>query len=138
MTYVTKQQLVDRFTAEKMAQLTDRFGDGDLDNDVLAEAIADADRTIDAYVSPRHTLPLTQAMIDASPLVRIAGDLVIYFLQGDLSSEDADRRYKDAMQFLRDVQSGKASLGAQDAITPTSGHIETRCGESQSYDWGSY
>lgn len=138
MSYVTKQQLVERFGADKLAQLTDRFGDGDLDDQVLAAAIADAARSIDAYVAPRYMLPLDQDDIDASPLSRIAGDLVVYYLQGDLATEDAERRHKEAMGFLRDVQAGRASLGQDDTTAVPSGRSEMRSGLSANYDWAGY
>ena len=81
---------------------------------------------IDAYISPRYALPLDQARIDASPLTRYAGDLVIYFLQGDLATEEAQRRYADVMRFLRDVQTGRASLGADDPVAQPVGQIVAR------------
>lgn len=138
MPYVTQQQLVERFTNRRLVQLTDRANDGNLDVSVLNEAIADAGRSIDAYVGPRYALPLSQPRIDASPLTRIAGDLVIYFLQGDLATEDAERRYKEVLAFLRDVQSGRASLGADDTVAVPAGEVQMRTGVSSNYDWEGY
>jgi phage gp36-like protein len=135
--YVTQQQLIERFSQDKLIQLTDRADDGALDVSVLNEAIADAGKVIDAYVAPRYLLPLAQARIDASPLTRMAGDLVIYFLQGDLATEESERRYKEALQFLKDVQGGRASLGADDAVAAPAGTVEYRGGESM-HDWGTY
>ena len=138
MAYVTQQQLIERFTQDKLVQLTDRANDGNLDASVLNEAIADAGRMIDSYVGPRYALPLAQVRIDASPLTRVAGDLVIYFLQGDLATEEAERRYKEALAFLRDVQRGQASLGADDAVAVPFGEVQTRTGVSTNYDWSGY
>lgn len=138
MAYVTQQQLIERFSQDKLVQLTDRADDGLLDASVLTEAIGDAGKIIDAYVAPRYSLPLSQVRIDASPLTRIAGDLVIYFLQGDLATEESERRYKEALQFLKDVQRGQASLGADDGVAVAAGEVQTRTGESTNYDWSSY
>lgn len=137
MPYVTQQQLVERFSQDKLVQLTDRADDGTLDASVLNEAIADAGRVIDAFVAPRYSLPLSQARIDASPLTRMAGDLVIYYLQGDLATEESERRYKEAMAFLKDVQGGRASLGADDPVAVPAGTVVVRGGDS-AHDWGTY
>ena len=139
MSYVSKQQLIDRYGEDKLAQLTDRDDGSDIDDVVLNEAIADADKTINAYVSPRYTLPLDHALIDTSPLPLIAGAIVLYELQEDIASEQAEKRYDKAMKFLRDIQMNKASLGEQDTDVATpEGTVKTGQGESSNFDWEIY
>jgi len=137
MSYVTKDQLIDRIGAEELVQLTDRFGDGDLDDDVLATAIADADAIIDSYLAPRYALPLAQALIDASPLARVAGDIARYALYTAEAPDEVRNRHADALRWLRDVQAGRASLGRQDTVDTAPGTITRDQGVS-AFDWDGY
>jgi phage gp36-like protein len=137
MAYITQQQLVERFGDDKLIQLTDRDTGASIVTDVLDDAIADAAAFIDAYISPRYALPLAQPRIDASPLPRIAGDMVIYFLQGDLATEETQRRAAEARRFLLDVQAGRASLGADDSVAPQVGTVVVRS-DSSAFDWSKY
>ena len=138
MAYVTKQKLVDLFGADELAQLTDRFGDGDIDDDVLNAAIADAEQLANSYLAPRYTLPLDQALVDASPLPRRCADLVRYALMSGVPTDEARDRYKDAVAWLRDVQNNRASLGETDtAVATPEGRLVTGQGSS-GIDWGGY
>lgn len=122
MPYVTQQQLVDRFGADELQQLTDRDGNaGAIVAAVLDEAIADADATVDAYLRQRYTLPLSPV---PTVLTRIAADLVRYRLYDEHAPEAVTKRHDAALRFLRDVAAGLVSLGASDPA-PT-GTPETR------------
>lgn len=137
--YIDKAQLIIRYGEDKLAQLTDRTDGSDIDDAVLDGAIADANKTINAYISPRYTLPLDQALIDESALPRIAGDIVIYELQEDMASEESENRYTNAMRFLRDVQMNKASLGQQDnGVATREGTISTTTGQSSNFNFEAY
>lgn len=142
MIYTDKQALIERFGADRLSQLTDRVGDGDLDDDVLARAIADAERLIDSYLMPRYRLPLDPALIAQSPLPRKAGDLVMYYLhQGGevvVENEAMASMYREVIAWLKDVQQGRASLGEVDTgVATPEGRVVV--GESDSrIDWGSY
>jgi len=137
MPYITKQQLINRFSNTEIEQLTDRDNLGTIDDDVLNGAINDASNVVDSYIKQVKTLPLTQTVIDASPLPRYCGDIVRYFLNDNRAGEEVETRYKAAMAWLRDLVNGKASLGEQDTQVASGGRIKTGQGKSNT-DWGSY
>ena len=58
MTYASQQDLIDRFGETELKQLTDRDLDDAIDAVVVEQALADADKTIDAYIGRRYDLPL--------------------------------------------------------------------------------
>lgn len=100
-------------------------------------ALDDATKTINSYLIA-YTLPLEQALIDASNLPQINGDMARYHLYDDGAPEFVKDRYDAAMKWLRDIAAGKASLGPEDtsAAAPT-GRVVARQGCSR-FDWGSY
>lgn len=115
MSYATQADLELRFGSREIEQLTDHEGVGAINSERVDAALADADSLIDSYLARRVALPL-----DPVPAVlkRIACDLARYFLQEDGAVEEAESRYKAAVQYLRDVAQGKVALGA-DAPQPT-------------------
>jgi len=138
MSYVTEQQLVERFGAERLAQLTDRAVGEAIDDNVLAEAVADAASFIDSYLAPRYPLPLAAEVVAASPLARICGDVVLYLLSAERVTDDVQDRYDRAVGWLKDVRSNRASLGVEDAAVPApSGRTVVRAGAS-GHDWDAF
>lgn len=137
MAYITLAELINRFGRDEITQLTDKDDRGSV-NDVIAnESIADAKATADSYLQSRYTLPLSQALIDASPLKRICGDIARYFLFDDEVPEVVEKNHTTAIRWLRDIQSGKATLGEQDTQAVSSGRFVTAKGKSN-IDWGVY
>jgi phage gp36-like protein len=112
VSYATQQDLVERFGSEELVELTNRGGGGAADSVVIERALADADDTINGYLSSRYTLPLATVPL---LLKRMAGDIARYLLYEDRVTDQVERRYSDAIAWLKDVASGKASLGA-DAV----------------------
>ncbi len=137
MMYVTEQQMIDRFDAVEMEQLTDLHRRGMIDTDVLAAAITDASATIDSYLQRVRTLPLSQVVINASPLARYCGDLAMFYLYSNGAPEHVEKSYDKAITWLRDIAAGRASLGAEDAPAISGGRMVTAQGVSGT-DWGSY
>jgi phage gp36-like protein len=115
MSYATQQDLVDRFGAEELIQLTDRTGSGSVDPAVVNRALADADAEIDGYLAAKYTLPL--APVPAA-LGRLACDMARYYLYDDRVTEAVTQRYKDAVNFLKSVANGTAKLGADTGAEP--------------------
>ena len=110
MTYATQADLVERFGADEVRQLTDRHmpAQGAIVAAVLDRAIADAAGLIDAHLAGRYVLPLSTP--HPAQLVRVACDITRYFLH-DLSAPDLVREhYEDAVKWLRDVAAGKVPL----------------------------
>ena len=139
MIYVTQQQLTDRVGAADLVALADRNNNGVVDAEVLNAAIADASATIDSYLQQVRALPLSQAVIDASPLPRICGDMALFYLYDSGAPEYVEKAYEKAIAWLRDVAAGRASLGAQDA--PVASNLGGKMVAAQGVsgtDWGSY
>src|SRR3970040_397704 len=106
--YATQQDLVDRFGAVELAQLTDRTAGTTIDAAVVGKALADADDTINGYLAVRYALPLASA---PKILARLAADIARYALFEDRATEIVAQRYKDAIAYLEDVARGRVSLG---------------------------
>lgn len=118
MTYATQQDLIDRFGAEELTQLTDRATPpaGAIDATVVARALADADEEINGYLAARYQLPLATT---PQVLVRLAADLARYALHDDRATEQVTRRRNDAVAFLRSISKGEVNLGLDPAQQPT-------------------
>ena len=115
MTYAVQQDLVDRFSAEELAQLTDRDQALVIDTDVLGRALADADAEIDGYLAARYSLPLATA---PAALVRVAADIARYRLWADRASEAVRKRYEDAVRDLKAMSSGGIVIDGAVALAP--------------------
>lgn len=107
MAYATVQDLVDRFGAVELAQLTDRAAGATLDSAVAQRALDDASGEMDSYLGARYSLPLgtTPAVLKAA-----CSDIARYRLYEDRATEEVRSRYEDARAWLRDLAKGLASL----------------------------
>jgi phage gp36-like protein len=110
MAYATEADIIDLYGAELLDTLADKSGDGVRDAAAIARALDDARSLIDGYLSQRYTLPLPAV---PAFLRTVCIDVALYRLASNpaLLSEDARRRYDDALRFLRDIAAGRASLG---------------------------
>ncbi len=108
MTYATQQNMIDRFGELELTQLTDRANTGAIDAAVMARALEDADGVINGYLKAKYALPL-----DPVPLVlaRTAADIARYFLYEDRVTEIVEKRYQDAVRFLKNMADGSVQLG---------------------------
>lgn len=123
MSYATLTELNERFGEAMLIELSDRADPptNEIDADVVARALADADAMIDGYLKGRYLLPLA-----ATPaLVRdLALSIAIYKLHRNVASEKVRRDYDDAMRMLRDIASGTIRLdvaGVEPASSGTAG-----------------
>ncbi len=142
MTYSTSQNMIDAFGEEELIQLTDRPDSngqttGAIVTTVLDAAITKAAKRIDGYLSPRYDLPLQQSSIDASSLTEMACYIVRKILYDDAPTEAVKDDYKDALAWLRDVQSGKVTLGVEDSMSVDTGRVVQKPGES-TVNWDTY
>lgn len=144
MPYITHADLVARFGAEEIAQVSDRrtprevtpellelaiAGDpligwaaSDVDAvtaavTLLTSTIADAQSAVDAYLSGRYSTPLATV-----PLVvrRLTADVARYYLHGDRASDPIIKAFDAAMGLCRDISTGKVAFGG-DVITSPKG-----------------
>lgn len=117
MAYSTKAGILKQISETVLIQLTDDKNIGIVDDIIINQAIADADAEIDSYCGNRHTVPFS-----AVPAIieKMSVDIAIYNLYSRRKGapEDRQKRYDNAIRFLRDVSKGAVSLGA-DAPPPT-------------------
>lgn len=128
MPYATQQDLVHRFGMDELVELTNRAGGGTLDEVVVDKALKDADDAMNAYLASRYALPLA---VVPGILTRFACDIARHFLYEDKPTEQVQRRYEDALAWLKDVASGKASIGvdAAGAAPASAGGAQADAGE---------
>ena len=119
MAYSTLNDIEDQISEEKLAQLTS--DDGNIvDETVVSKAIADADSTIDSYISKAYSVPVTIAPVPPK-LNQLSVTIAIYKLFSRRASnvggvnEVVRTDYEDAIRFLELVAVGKATIG----IAPT-------------------
>lgn len=108
--YATQQDIIDRYGEQHLLILADRDNDGQADTDVVDQALQDATSEIDTYVAAKYVTPLA-TVPDA--LKRICVDIVVYRLASDRgrATDEARKRYEDAIGLLRRIASGEVSLG---------------------------
>ncbi len=104
MSYASRQDLEQLYGAAEVSQRESALPAGAVEN-----ALVTADALIDGYLVGRYTLPL--APIPPN-LPQIACALARYTLLGDAATERARNDQKDAIAWLRDVQSGRVLLQA--------------------------
>ena len=105
--YCTADDLVLRFGQDEISQLTDFDRDGNADQTVLDQAIADTAAEINSYISARYPLPLEPV---PAVLTLHACDICRYRLFNQGAPEEVAERYTIAIRWLKDVAQGKAQL----------------------------
>lgn len=111
MTYATVAQVIEQLGSHEVLALTDRSNVGEIDQDVLRQALARASSEIDSYIATRYPVPVAAPL----PLVLVTRciDVAHYYLcRGSVVlSEPVRDAYDDAVKWLTHVAAGKASLG---------------------------
>lgn len=114
MTYATQQDMIDRFGATELVQLTDRRNTpvSTIDPVPVERALSDAAAFVDGYIGKVYRLPLS-----AQPpmLTKIACDVARYYLHGKAAEKDGpvERAFKEAEAWLKDVSKGLVALDAE-------------------------
>jgi len=117
MAYATLADLVTRYGADEIEQLTDRAGRAEIDSDPVDAALTDAGALIDGYLAQRYALPVSPA---PPLLLRLACDVARFNLHGNAATEAVRAAYKDALTTLRDLSTGTAVLPGAAAATSAS------------------
>jgi len=132
VTYVTKQQLIDRFGEKELIQLTDRSNvpPSTVNDTAVSGAIGDAEALVDGYVGKTYQLPLSAVPIG---LTRTSADIARYYLHGKAADKDGPvhRAYLEAIAYLKDVSRGLIQLDAE-GIAPAAaggGLIRAKTGD---------
>lgn len=98
----------------------------------MQQVLAEVGRLMDSYLGGRYTLPIAPDIIATSPLMGICADIARHMLQDDKSPRQSSERYERAMQWLRDVASGRSILPIA-TTTPggsTTGVVEWNTGRA--------
>lgn len=111
MAYANSENIIKRYGEEEVIELTDMSATGEVDEDVLNEALTDAHDLINSYVGKRHKLPLTTV---PSLLVRLNCELARYYLYQKSSVPDEIQKSYDAcLKTLSDISKGVIWLGEE-------------------------
>lgn len=106
MAYLDETGYTERFTPRELQQLTQTGG-----GIKLEQAIADASETVDSYLAAipgrAFTLPLA---VPPAKIVGVTADIARYELWAQRASEEVQRRYEQAINYLKDLVAGRASL----------------------------
>lgn len=112
MAYAQPSDMIARYPNRDLVQLTNEDpAQTTVDQDALAQALADASDEIDGYLESRFSLPLGDP---PAVLARLSCDIAMYRLQAlrplhDLA--EARKRYEDAVALLMRVADGTLTLG---------------------------
>lgn len=107
MAYSDEEYFLTKINQEELDKLTGEDEEGVN----LESAIAAADSLIDSYLSSKTTTPL-----DEPPEIikQLSYDIAIFYLHDRIQYNDIPERVKDkydaALNFLKDIASGKAGL----------------------------
>ncbi len=109
MPYCTQSDLIERFGEDELLALARDETGMAIDTAVVERACDDASGEIDGYVSAAgYPVPL-------SPVPRIvianACDIARYRLYDEHASDQVQKRYDDAVKFLKSVSRGDVKLG---------------------------
>lgn len=106
MAYLDEQGYTERFTPRELQQLTQTGGGISLD-----KAIADASETVDSYLAAipgrAFSLPLS---VPPAKIVGVTADIARYELWAQRASEEVQRRYDQAISYLKDLVAGRAII----------------------------
>ena len=114
MAYATQQDMVDRFGADELIELTDRTNTpvSTIDPVPVDRALSDATALIDSYLGKLYRLPLSSV---PAALPKAVCDVARYYLHGKAAPKDGpvERAYNEAVNWLKDVSKGLVGLDAE-------------------------
>lgn len=120
MSYVSQQQMIDRFGSRTLLQLADRADPpaGTIDATIVSRVLADTDAVIDGYLAGRYALPLS-----ATPplLIDIAAAIAIYKLHVFAPDKKIEDDYRDAIATLTKISTGVVQLPVAGVAPAASG-----------------
>ena len=111
MPYATQDDLVPlRLTQKDLIELTDDDDTGAVNTAIVSAALEEASGRVDSYCRARYVTPLQQS----DDVKSLTLDITVYLLfsrrRETRISETVKDRYDQAMAFLKDISTAKASL----------------------------
>lgn len=110
MSYSTKADILLQLDSGTLINLTDDIGSGNVDDNVVNQAIANADALIDSYIGSIYAVPLSTV---PTVIKNVSVDIAIYNLYSrrtDTLPDIRKDRFTNAMKFLQDIADNKVSL----------------------------
>lgn len=123
MAYCTQSELNRIFTDAELRQLTDDENKGNIDSTRVSAAITRADNLINSYSRAQHTIS-DWTGDDIPPMIKdLSVELSGYYLwkrrrKGQID-EEKEAQYRNNMQTLKDINSGKIKLNDTDSFANT-------------------
>lgn len=113
-----------RIPATELVQLTDDTNSGAVNAQTVADILDEASATIDSYCRTRYSVPL-QASSKIKGLCLDIAEYLLY-LRRRRVKPDVRQTYEDAMQFLRDLSTGRAGLDQPVNAAPQTGGMDVQ------------
>lgn len=110
MAYISKEDLKTRLSEDYLLQIADDDGDGVPDDQLINDAIDQAQSEVDAYLGTRYEVPLS----DPPQVVKkLTADLTIYYLHArkDNLPDTVQKLYEGAVKLLSLIAQGKVTVG---------------------------
>lgn len=131
MAYVTQAQLSDRYGDGDLKAWTDDDASGSVDSAVVTAIISDISALIDAAAGQHYTTPLGLTDATTAAVVRdVAGSLAGYRLatrrNPDMVPENLRKLYEDALKWLERLRDGRERLAGESGLNvakPTGGVV---------------
>jgi phage gp36-like protein len=109
--YATQTDLVPlRMSQKDLIELTDDANTGQVNTQIVAAALEEASGRVDSYCRARYVTPLQQSDTVKSLTLDIAVYLLFSRRRETRISDTVQQRFQQAMDFLKDISSAKASL----------------------------
>lgn len=114
MAYAVLQDLITRFSERRLIQLTDRFDPPAqvIDETVTSDALKHADDLIEGYVRDRYALPFAAT----PPILNGVACDIAYFRLFQEPTDEARKRYDEALRTLRDIAKGLIKLPVEGGV----------------------
>lgn len=125
MSYCSLAQLIDRYSAKLLIEISDRGEEptGEIDAALIARAIADADALIDGYLKVRYALPLASVPSLVTDLSLV---ISVYKAHAHVAAEKIVNDYRDALKTLKEIAQGLIQLDVDGVEPAPSGAAEVR------------
>ena len=108
--YIAKADILEQIPESDLIELTDDENTGLVVDSIVDGAIVNAEGEVDGYLATRYSTPVTPV---PDIVKAFTVDVAVYRLYGRRqgATEDIEKRYKNAIRFLKDASNGVVTLG---------------------------
>ena len=122
MAYSSQSDLNEVYTSQELIRLTDDENTGNINSDRVTAAITKADNMINAYMRAQHDVPISPV---PELIQNLSTSLAAYFVwkrrrKGQID-EEREITYKNDMQTLKDINTGKLIINDTESFANTGG-----------------